>query len=178
MRIADLIPAWRCDLSSNPKSEIRNPKSSNVKPRRQLSLLDVALHRARRKHRAHRGREPATAPRPAQSRRGAPRQTLAAHRADHRRRGAVFRAAQKSHRAKRHGVSRVPDGKSELDHFLDLPGARKRPHGARPDHDRAVGGIEPPLLVRPHARGATGRGKTARRNFFSRSNPVRCTSSA
>src|ERR1035441_2264196 len=104
---------------------------SNVKPRRQLIILDVALHRARRKHRAHRGRETATAPRPADPGPGAAPQTLAAHRADDRRRGAIFRAAQKSHRAERHGISGVPDGKSELHHFLHLFGTRKRPHGAR-----------------------------------------------
>src|ERR1035441_2982492 len=37
---------------------------SNVKPRRQLIILDVPLHRAGREHRAHRGREP-LAPEPA-----------------------------------------------------------------------------------------------------------------
>ena len=57
----------------------------NAFPRRSFALLDGALHRARRKHRAPRGREPATAPRPAQAGRPEARRLLAAHRAGDRR---------------------------------------------------------------------------------------------
>ena len=125
-----------------------------LKPRRPLTLLDGPLHRARRKHRAHRGREPATAPRPPQPRRKTPRRALAADRESHRRRRGVFQIASARDRPGRDGISGFSNRKSKFNRPVHLRRARKRPHGARPAHGGIVGGIEPPVFVRAFAAGA------------------------
>jgi uncharacterized alpha-E superfamily protein len=82
---------------------------------------------------------------------------LAAHRAGHRRRKEFFQAASK--KATGQAVTEFLVFQTENPNSIvqvHLPGARKRPHGARPDHHRALGGIEPAVFVCAFAAGAQG----------------------
>ena len=81
---------------------------------------------------------------------------------------AFFKLHQKATAPGRHGVSGVPGREPEFDRLVHLPGARKRPHGARPDHARTLGGIEPAVSVRPLAAGAARSGSDSPSEFFQR----------
>ena len=95
------------------------------------------------------------------------RRSLDADHPEHRRRRVVLQAARTArHRQSRHRVSGVPDGKPEFDRLIDLPGARKRPHGPRPDHRRNLGGTEPSLSVSSARRARARCGGRVRSDFF------------
>ncbi len=74
----------------------------------------------------------------------------------HRRRGTLLAHARAAHGGFGHRVHGVPGSESQLHRLIRLPGAGKRPHGARPNHDRDLGGIEPPLSLRDLSAGAFG----------------------
>ncbi len=85
------------------------------------------LHRARREHRAPRGREPAASARPARFGRGTAGEALAADHPKHRRREGFFQIASARDRPGRHGVSRLSGGESELHRAVHLRRARETP---------------------------------------------------
>jgi hypothetical protein len=64
------------------------------------------------------------------------------------------------HRPDRDAVPRLPAGEPQLHRLLHRPGPRERPHGARPDHRRGLGGDQPPLplpALAPRPRAALAR---------------------
>ena len=103
----------RCVSDSTFES---NSKFKNVKPRRPLALLDGPLHRARRKHRAHRGRQSATAARLAQPRRGTACANTGCRSSRAPATTGFFQAAQPARdRPGGHRISRLPAGESQFD---------------------------------------------------------------